>query len=202
MKIGPKYKIARRLGASVFEKTQTPKFALSAQKKQVKGKRPGGGSVFGQQMLEKQKVRFTYAISEKQMNKYAKDAITQTPSSAASSIFEKLEKRLDSIVLRAGFAPTRLAAKQMVSHGHIMVNGKRLSISSYQVIESDKITIRPGSLESGLFTNLDERLAEQTPPSWLNVDKVKKEVTLKGSPVYNPADQAFSLQLVVQYYKR
>jgi len=200
MKIGPKYKIARRLGASVFEKTQTAKFALSAQKKQPK--RMKALSSFGKQLLEKQKVRFTYTITEKQMRKYAKEAAVQNPSNTSAALFEKLERRLDTVVLRAGFAVTRLGARQMVSHGHVMVNGKKTTIPSYQVTDKDKITIRPGSMNSGLFVTLDERLGEQTFKPWISVDKVKKEISLKGVPVYNQVEEAFSLQLVVQYYKR
>ena len=200
MKIGPKYKIARRLGAGVFEKTQSQKFILSEQKKQKR--RRGPTSSYGQQLLEKQKVRYTYAVSEKQLSSYVKDAVKQNPSNAASSVFEKLEKRLDSIVLRAGFAPTRLAARQMVSHGHVMVNGVKTTIPSYQVTESDKITIKPGSADKGLFQNIEERFAEQTPPSWISLDKTKKEISLKGVPVYNPSETPFTLSSVVQYYKR
>lgn len=204
MKIGPKYKIARRLGAAVFEKTQTAKFALSEQKKQKQQKRGKGGSMsnFGKQLLEKQKVRFTYGISEKQLNRYVKEAIKQNPSGTSSALFGRLERRLDSLVLRAGFASSRLAARQMVSHGHIMVNGKRNKVPSYKVTLSDKITIRPGSVEKGLFTELDEKISEKTIPAWIALDKTKKEISLKGEPVYNKAESAFLLPSVVQYYKR
>lgn len=203
MKIGPKYKIARRLGGAVFEKTQTAKFALAQQKRNpVRRGRGGTMSAFGVQLLEKQRVRFSYNLTEKVMRKYAKEAIVQNPSNTANALFEKLEGRIDSVILRAGFAPTRPAARQMVSHGHILVNGKKTTIPSYQVTQADKITIRPGSLTSGAFATLEERFADQTPPAWLSVDKAKKEVILKGAPSYNPADQAFSLSLAVQYYKR
>lgn len=201
MKIGPKYKIARRLGAAVFEKTQSQKFALSSQKKKPT-RRQGNVSAFGKQLIEKQKVRYTYAISEKQLVNYVKAAIAQNPSNASALLFEKLERRLDSVVLRAGFAPSRLAARQMVSHGHMMVNGKKSTIPSYEVKDTDKITIKPKSVESGLYAELDERLSEQTPPAWVVVDKTKKEISLKGTPVYSQTEQAFSLPSVVQYYKR
>ncbi|MCB9805900.1 30S ribosomal protein S4 [Candidatus Nomurabacteria bacterium] len=201
MKIGPKYKIARRLGAAVFEKTQTPKFVLSAQKKKTKGfqkQRTG----YAAQVLEKQKVRFTYFISEKQLANYVKAAIFKNPSSAGPELFSSLEKRLDSVVLRSGFAKTRFASRQAVAHGHFMVNGRRSNVPSYQLKVGDVITIREGSKQKGLFAELEERLTESSSPTWLSVDKSKKSITLKGEPVYSAPESHFDINSVIQFYKR
>jgi small subunit ribosomal protein S4 len=109
--------------------------------KRVIGKR-GPKSDFGVQMLEKQKARYTYLLSEKQFSKYVKSAIEKQGDNR-EILFKTLESRLDNIVLRAGFAPTRLAARQLVSHGHLMVNDRRVTIPSYSVRVGDKISIRP-----------------------------------------------------------
>src|SRR5438128_843190 len=141
MIIGPKYKIARRLGAPIFEKTQGQKYALHLERK---GKKRGFSkpkSEYGIQMNEKQKARFTYGLSEKQFSNYVKEALSKKSSNASGMIFEFLETRLDNIIYRLGFAPTRLGARQMVSHGHIAVNGKRVTVPSKRVYLGDKIEI-------------------------------------------------------------
>lgn len=201
MKIGPKYKIARRLGAEVFEKTQTQKFALAMQKKN-KTFKPRPKSGFGIQLLEKQKVRFTYALSEKQFSKYVRKVIDKNPSNPAEMLFQLLEKRLDNVVLKSGFAPSRLAARQLVSHGHIYVNGKRLTIPSYEVKNKDVISIKPSSKDKPVFAELDERLKDHTSPSWIAFDKTKQEATIKGEPTYSPTENHFDLLPVLQFYKR
>jgi small subunit ribosomal protein S4 len=133
MIIGPKYKICKRLGASVFEKCQTQKFQLAEARapRKTRGKR-GGGSDFGAQLLEKQKARFTYGLSESQFSRYVHEAMEQKGDSARGTCF-RLESRLDNVVFRAGFVKTRRAARQLVGHGHVMVNGRRMNIPSYKV---------------------------------------------------------------------
>lgn len=201
MKIGPKYKIARRLGAQVFEKTQGAKFALAMQKKNKRfAPRPKSG--FGQQLLEKQRVRYTYAIAEKQFAKYVREIIEKKPTNSSEALFQKLEKRLDSIVLRAGLAPTRLAARQMVSHGHILVNDRKVTIPSMQITSKDKISIKQSSKDKPLFAALDERLKEHSAPAWISFDSKKGEISLKGEPVYSPSESQLDLLSVLQFYKR
>jgi small subunit ribosomal protein S4 len=106
MKTGPKYKIAKRLGASVFEKTQTQKFALSAERKAKTSKkgRPRGASEYGKQLLEKQKVRVTYGISERQFSKYVAQAVASKGINPAEKLHQILELRLDSVIYRLGLA--------------------------------------------------------------------------------------------------
>ncbi len=114
MKIGPKYKIARRLGAAVFEKTQTAKFALAEQKKKAQGEgkfqRPK--SVFGAQLIEKQRVKYTYGLTEKQLSRRVREIIAKGAQNTAELVYKHLESRLDSVVFRAGFAKTRFQARQ------------------------------------------------------------------------------------------
>lgn len=204
MKIGPKYKIARRLGASVFEKTQTAKFALRAERKNrnAKSTRPKGKTNYGKQLIEKQRVRFTYALSEKQFSNYVKEVIEKNTSTPAEMLFSLLESRLDSVVIRSGFVPTRLASRQAVSHGHITVNGKRVSIPSFRLKVGDVVGIREGSKNKGLFQNTTERVSEITVPNWINLNKTTIQAEVQGSPTLTPGEQNFDLQTVIQFYKR
>ena len=201
MKIGSRYKIARRLGSEVFEKTQTQKFALSEQKRNKQFTR-GSRSNYGKQLLEKQKTRFTYLLSEKQFSNYVRKVIATKSTNPSEMLFSLLESRLDNIVLRAGFASTRFAAKQMVSHGHITVNGRKVSISSYHTKTGDVISVKEGSKSKGMFQDYDERAKDYTPPTWLKVVSKDKSVTVSAEPKYVPSDVSFDLLSVLQYYKR
>src|SRR6185312_9992594 len=123
MKIGPKYKIAKRLGASVFEKTQGQKFAIAQERTARNKPRGRGATEYGKQLLEKQKVRITYGISERQFGNYVAEAMATHGANPAELLHRLLELRLDNVIYRLGLAPTRRAARQMVSHGHITVDG-------------------------------------------------------------------------------
>ncbi len=204
MIIGPKYKIARRLGAPIFEKTQTAKFALSKERREKNGKRGFSRpkSEFGLQLVEKQKARFTYGLTEKQFSKYVKEAMDKKGKSATASIFESLELRADNVAYRSGFASTRLGARQMVGHGHMLVNGKRITIPSYKLSEGDVLSIRVASSGKPLFQGLDERLKAQTVPSWIKFDFDKKTATVQGMPKYEQSENLFDLNAVLEFYSR
>lgn len=203
MKIGPKYKIARRLGVPVFEKTQTQKYALSQARKDKSGKsfsRPK--SEFGLQLLEKQKARYTYCLTEKQFSKYAKEAVAKKDTQAVSRLFQSLELRADNVAYRTGFAPTRLGARQMVSHGHFLVNGKRITVPSYKLSIGDTLSIRKTSSTKPLFQNLDARLKERTVPSWIQFDFDAKEAKIAGMPKYEQGDSMFDINAILEFYSR
>jgi small subunit ribosomal protein S4 len=203
MKFGPKYKIARRLGASVFEKTQTAKFALRSERKQRTTGRPKSRTNFGIQLIEKQRVRFTYGLSEKQFSKYVHQVIEKKGvANPAEMLYTLLEQRLDNVVLRSGFAASRPAARQLVSHGHIVVNGVKMTIPSYQVRSGDVISIREGSKNKTVFADLDEKMKDLTFPTWLSVQTAKKEITIAGTPTFVGTNLPFDLQTVIQFYKR
>ncbi|MBX4210577.1 30S ribosomal protein S4 [Candidatus Parcubacteria bacterium] len=201
MIIGPKYKIARRLGAPVFEKTQTAKFNLRESQRKVRGgfKRPK--TDYGLQMIEKQKARYTYALTEKQFSNYVKKAIAKKGLSS-TLLLENLEMRLDNTVYRIGFGSTRLFARQLVSHGHIAVNGKRVTIPSFKVSVGDKITIRAGSLKKKVFESIDEKLKNNKVPSWIVFDPAKKEAEIQGTPKPEHADVLFDFAQVLEFYSR
>lgn len=202
MKIGPKYKIARRLGSAVFEKTQTAKFSLNEQKKSknLRQKRPS--SVFGQQLIEKQKVRFTYCIVEKQLKNYVKKVIEASKTNQSDLLYKLLENRLDNVVLKTGFVKSRLLARQAVSHGHFTVNGTRVNIPSYSVKKGDVIAIREGSKSKKLFENVEKTLTETNTPSWLKVNAKDASVEITGEAVYAPQELHFDLNSVMEYYKK
>jgi len=202
MKIGPKYKIARRLGAAVFEKTQTAKFALSQQKKGRNAMRRRPTSVYGTQLIEKQKVRFTYGLSEKQFSKYVKKAVETQGTNTAEILYQSLEMRLDSAVLRAGFANSRSLARQIVSHGHMKVNGVRVNVPSYQVKIGDIVTVKDSSADKVLFQDLEKATGDQSIPTWIDVDVSKKMITIKAVPTYDSRNIPFDLLTVIQFYKR
>lgn len=203
MKIGPKYKIARRLGAPIFEKTQTQKYALNLSKKERSGKVPmRPKSNFGMQLLEKQKARYTYLIPEKQFAKYVKEVLEKKDAHGRARLFARLENRLDNVVFRAGFRPTRTASRQAVSHGHILVNGKKVTIPSYSVKVNDIVKVRPQSSASPMFTDLIERTKTYTPPQWLKCDFEKMEATVTGVPDVSQTDTLFDLNAVLEYYSR
>lgn len=201
MKIGPKYKIARRLNAPVFEKTQTQKYAL---REGGKGGKRGGKpkTDFGIQMNEKQKARMFYCITEKQFAKYVKESLAKKGVSPAISLLKFLEHRLDNVVWRAGILPTHLSARQAVAHGHFLVNGKKVYVPSYNVKRGDKITIREGSKNSKLFSELDSKILETKSPEWISWDAKTKEILIKDSSFAEKSELLFDLGQVIEYYQR
>lgn len=203
-KIGPKYKIARRLGPEVFEKTQTQKFQLSEDRRsKSRGrKRPGTRSDYGKQLLEKQKVRFTYGLTERQFAKYVKEAMSQTGKRAVDHLFERLEMRLDNVIYKLGLAPTRAFARQLVSHGHIDVNGRKVTIPSFKVSIGDAIGIRERSVNKGPFQSLEERLADRNLPNWVTFDLKKRTGNIESLPQLSEKDSVLDLSSVVEFYSR
>ncbi|MSR87765.1 MAG: 30S ribosomal protein S4 [Candidatus Zambryskibacteria bacterium] len=201
MKIGPKYKIARRLGAPIFEKTQTVKYTLSLSRKERSGKVPmRPKSEFGQALLEKQKARFTYGLSERQFRGYVDKALHAV--NPAQKLFFLLESRLDNVLFRAGLAKTRASARQISSHGHALVNGRRVTVPSILLSVGDKVGLRVASANSILFAEATERMKAQVAPAWLLVDPEVREASVVGEPVYERGSQVFDLAVVIEFYNR
>jgi small subunit ribosomal protein S4 len=202
MKIGPKYKIAKRLGAAVFEKTQGPKFALSAEKKNFSTYGARSRSQYGSQLLEKQKVRFTYGITSKQLTNYVKKVIATKTKTPEEALYILLENRLDNVALKSGFAKTRFQARQIVTHGHLRVNDKKITVPSYEVKEGDVITVKESSRDKGLFNEYADRFADINIPSWLKANPKDFSVKIEGTPTFKTTEVAFNLSDVLQFYKR
>ena len=202
MLIGPRYKKAKKLGAHIFDKTQTAKFALRQARKKGSEKRGKPKSDFGLQLLEKQKARFTYGVNERQFSKYVKGIINKKGGNSPDSLVGILESRLDNAVYRLGLANSRQAARQMVSHGHITVNGRRNNIPSYNVAMGDKIAVSQRSLKSKLFADLEKKVKELNYPSWLKYDAGSKSYQVQGVPNLANTEIMFNAASVLQFYSR
>ncbi len=201
MKIGPKYKIARRLGAPIFEKTQSPKYALSLSRKEQAGKVPmRPKSEYGQALHEKQKARFSYGMTEGQFKSYVGKALKT--GSPTGTLFTLLETRLDNVLFRSGLVKTRAQGRQAAGHGHTLVNGRRVTVPSIHLGKGDTISLRPGSAQSPLFAESAERMKVQAVPAWLEVNSETRTVTVVGEPVYTKSEQVFNLGVVIEFYNR
>ena len=197
----PKFKIGRRLGAGVYDKCQTPKFSASSGKFAGPGaRRPKALSEYGAQLIEKQKIRFSYGITERQLSNYVEKASNIKGAGTAEKFYEELESRLDNVVYRMGLAPSRRAARQMVSHGHFIVNNHRVTIPSYEVQPKDIIKIREGSKVKKIFANLADRLKEYNPPVWVTFDVNKMEGIILAKP--KNVETFLDLNAVLEFYSR
>jgi len=206
MKFGPKYKIARRLGPNVFDKTETQKFALKMKLKDMKKsktkKKPKAKSDFGLQLLEKQKAKTTYGVSERKFSNYVKDILSKKGENSHEVLVQNLEMRLDNVVYRMGFGKSRQATRQMVAHGHINVDGNRVNIPSYNVSLGEVISIRERSKTKPLFKDLEAMMKEKQVPSWILLDMPKREAKIQGVPKIAPNELKFDISAIFQYYSR
>jgi small subunit ribosomal protein S4 len=183
--INDKCKKCRRAGEKLFlkgEKCFSPKCPIIRKPYppgkfgKSRRKRPNRGlSEYGVQLREKQKLKFSYGLRERQFANYLKEANKKGGGDAKTYLLELLESRLDNVVFRFGLTDSRSQARQIISHGHIMVNNRKVTIPSYRVKISDKISIRPQSIKKIIFRDLDIKLKKYNPPSWINFDKEKKE---------------------------
>ena len=138
----------------------------------VRKRRPTPLSEYGRQLKEKQELKNQYNLREKQMKNYVKRALGKIKhGDTPELLLQQLERRLDNVVFRAGFAPTRRQARQMVSHGHFMFNGRKVTIPSLQVKKGDVILVRPASVQRTLFKNLLLGIKKYEAPLWLSLNK-------------------------------
>jgi small subunit ribosomal protein S4 len=196
----PKFKIGRRLGAGVYDKCQTAKFASSATKSLPGGKRPKALTEYGTQLIEKQKIRYSYGISERQLSNYVKKASIIKGAGTAQMLYEKLESRLDNVIYRMGLGSSRRATRQMVSHGHFIVNDHRVTVPSYEVKVGDVIKIREGSKSKKIFANLPERLKDYKAPTWVSFDLNNLEGRILAKP--QNVETFLDINAVLEFYSR
>lgn len=156
---------------------------------------------YGTQLKEKQKIRNTYGVSEKQFRSYVKKAADEK-GSPVDNLFENLERRLDNVVFRLGFAVNRTQARQMVSHGHFVIGKRKITIPSYRVSTGEVIIVREGSRKSPLFATATEKLSQHSAPAWLSTDPVKLTAEVKGTPKYSKDSLSFNVQSVIEFYSR
>jgi small subunit ribosomal protein S4 len=153
------------------------------------------------QVREKQKAKRIYGILEKQFHNYYEEA-TRTRGRTGEAMLQILESRLDNVVYRAGFAKSRDMARQLVSHGHVRVKGRRVDIPSYRVTESDIVEIAEKSRELTPFVVARAEAGERTVPAWLEVIPDKMRILVHSLPVRAQIDTLVQEQLIVEYYSK
>ena len=199
----PIVKQSRREGYALHPKAHK----IMARKSGIPGEHAHGRankpSMYQTQLREKQKVRRTYGLLEKQFAKLMNEA-TRRQGLSGENLLELLERRLDNTVYRAGFATSRRGARQLVSHGHFMLNGRRVDIPSIRVKPGDVITVRPKSTKSGYFSNMDYVVANTSTQvfSWVKGDIKKLTIQVTGLPQRAEAEPEINEQLIVEYYSR
>src|SRR6187431_1400825 len=153
------------------------------------------------QLQEKQRARFTYGVMEKQFVRYYKEA-ARRPGKTGENLLQILETRLDNVVYRAGLARTRRHARQLVTHGHFKVNGKKVDIPSFQVTAHDVIDVREKSLEMTPFIVARETHGERIVPAWLEALPTRMRVLVHSIPVRAQIEIPVQEQLIVEYYSK
>jgi len=205
MNIRAKEKKERALGVKLFlkaERCNSPKCAMVRRpyKPGMHGKkRQRAISEYGQQLMEKQRIRFTYGLKEAQMENVFKRALKKK-GSLSEAIVALLERRLDNVVFRLGFAPSRIMARQFVSHGHILVNGRKVNVPSFLVKGGDAVSIKPSSAKSLIFKDLSNTIKKYQAPDWLMLDTDKVEGKVKSAPLN--VEMPFDINLMVEYYSK
>ncbi|MEC5385428.1 30S ribosomal protein S4 [Uliginosibacterium sp. H3] len=194
---GPRLKVMRALGVELpglsrksIENRPNPPGQHGARPRRVSG--------FGAQLREKQKLRFNYGLGEKQMRRLMADA-KAARGNAGEKLAELLERRLDNVVFRAGFAPTIPSARQLVNHNHFLVNGKRVNIPSYRVRPGDVVSLaRPAKVLDIIKFSMEE--PSLTRPEWLSWDAAASTATVAHLPALSDLPFPIEMQLVVEYY--
>lgn len=199
----PIVKQSRREGYALHPKAHK----IMARKSGIPGQhangRQGKPSLYLTQLREKQKVRRTYGLLEKQFARLMVEA-GRREGLAGENLLQLLELRMDNAIYRAGFAVSRRAARQLVGHGHFMLNDRRVDIPSIRLKVGDQIVIRPKSAKSGYFSQIDDvvKNSVQGPLSWLKSDHKKLTISVTGLPMRTEAEIDINEQLIVEYYSR
>jgi len=198
----PITKLSRREGVPLHPKAHRIMVKRTTIPGQHGDKRAKKLSNFGVQLREKQKAKRIYGLLEKQFRRVVSEA-TRAKGQTGEVIIQLLERRLDNVVYRAGLAPSRRAARQLVGHGHFNLNGRRVDIPSIRVSTGDEIVVRDRSKKSLYFTNLDNIVTEAPEPSsWIAADTKKLVIKVTGLPQREEVDEPINEQLIVEYYQR
>ena len=199
---------------SIVKRSRREGYALhpKAHKALVKRTNPPGqtssnhfrkkSSQYSLQLREKQKVKRLYGLLERQFSKLMKQA-SRSRGQSGQVLLQMLESRADNVVYRAGFAPSRRAARQLVTHGHLTINGRRLDVPSLMVQPGDELVVCEKSRQSSYFKNLDDvSPASETTVSWLKADRKKLSVKVTAAPTREEVEPGINEQLIVEYYSR
>ncbi len=205
-----KCKICRRLGVKLFLKGDrcfSPKCSMvrKAYPPGKKGKRRIKSlSEYGKELREKQKLKNWYNLKERQFRKYVKEVLEKRGrvKDTAAVLVKTLESRLDNVIFRLGFANSRVQAKQLVSHGHFLVNGKSIDTPSCQLKKGDVVALKPQKIKKTIFQNLKNLLKKHKTPSWLELDIEKLEGKVIGEPTIEEVAPPVEISAIFEFYSR
>lgn len=210
--IGPTCRLCRRLGEKLMlkgEKCATPKCPVE-KRNTPPGEHPprrggrggrGGTSDRGLQLREKQRLRFSYGVLERQFRRFFEEA-KKRPGATGETLLILLERRLDNVAYRLGFGDSHAQARQVVRHGHIMVNGRRTNIPSFLVKSGDVIKWCDASKKTEYYKRLAEEIEGKFIPNWLSLDKESMTGRVLNLPGKDDVEAKFNVKAVVEYYSR
>lgn len=203
-------KICRRFGQKLFLKGERCFLLKCAMIKKPyppgmkTKKRKSRHTEYGKQLAEKQKLKISYGLSEKQFKKYVSQVLKKRGrvEDEAEELIKKLEKRLDNVIYRLGIASSRKQARQLVSHGFFLINGKPIDIPSYEVRQNDVITLKKEKLQKNFFKEISAILKKKTPPSWLKFEKEKFEAKVIAEPSLKEMAPIAEISVIFEFYSR
>ena len=173
------------------------------QKGVVRKRPPAKPSSYGQQLQEKQSMKREYQLRERQFKSLVKGVLgAKKKGEAGELLLQNLEIRLDSLVFRMGMAQTRDQARQLVSHGHVAVNGKPVNVPSYRLKVGDRVALRPSSAKRPFFANVKVALQKYQPPSWIELEREKIEAKLIKLPTREEIKPSVEIPLIFEFYSR
>jgi small subunit ribosomal protein S4 len=205
-----KCRICRRLGMKLFlkgEKCFSPKCPMIKRPYppgNLKKRKPMPPSEYKRELIEKQKLRFWYGLSDRQLKNYVKNVLKNRKKGedVSALLIQNLEKRLDNVVYHLGFAKSREHARQLVSHKFFLVNGKPVNIPSYILKVGDTISLKDHKLKKVLFKDLKEKLKKQVVPNWLSLDPEKCEGKVISEPTVEKSVLPIDVPSVFEFYSR
>ncbi|OGZ62764.1 MAG: 30S ribosomal protein S4 [Candidatus Staskawiczbacteria bacterium RIFCSPHIGHO2_01_FULL_36_16] len=203
-------KTCRRLGQKLFLKGERCFSQKCAMIKRAyapgpqKKRRGGSPSAFKKSLEEKQTLKKWYGLSEKQFKRYAEESLKKMGKveNVAEEFIKKLEKRLDNVIFRLGMAKSRAQARQMVSHGYFLINGKPVNIPSYAIKKGDIISIKEHKKQKGVFKELPTQLKRYEAPIWLDLNKEKLEAKAVGDPNLEEVNAPAEISSIFEFYSR
>lgn len=209
-----KEKMCRKFGQKMMltpERCASPKCAFTRRSYapgahgQSRRRRPRSG--YGEQLLEKQRIRILYGVSERSLRRTVREALARTRAAAASQnaldvLTSELERRLDNVLFRMGIAPSRAIARQLVSHGHILVNGRRTTVPSRSLKVGETVSVRPQSALRVPFAERREVLKKYKPPAWLTLDSETLGGKMVALPTREEIAHTADVAKVVEFYAR
>ncbi len=167
-------------------------------------KRTKAASEYKKSLQEKQTLKRLYGLSERQFKRYVKETLEKMGKveNVSDELIKRLERRLDNVIFRLGFAKSRSHARQLVNHSYFLVNGKPVNIPSYQVKKGDSVAIKQTKLKKLMFTDLAAALNKMETPMWLNLDKEKFEAKTIGDPSLAEVNPPVEISLIFEFYSR